>query len=102
MSKYDIESLHQFLTMTPEKGLRSMLVDSQFTEPHFNTLMKIVRASNVNQFEELFDKKDFPKIKFSDKESKIKPKFWQDCENCLSARGLLSPAQAKKVEKIAA
>lgn len=102
MSQYDIESLHQFLTSTPEKGLRSMLIDGQFTEPHFNMLMKMVRACNIEQFDALFTKGDFAKVKFSPKEAALKPKFWNDCEKCLNSRGLLTPAQAKKVEKIAA
>lgn len=102
MSQYDLDSVYQFLTSTPEKGLRGMLIDSQFTEPHFNTLMKIVRASTLQQFDDWFTKKDFPKVRFNDKESKIKSKFWKDCEACLNARGLLAPAQPKKVEKIAA
>lgn len=104
MSQYDTQSLYQFLTSTPEKGLRKLLVDSAFTEVHFNMLTKMFRSSNEEQFGVLFSKQEFPKMKFSDKENLIKPKFWQACESCLKARGLLSPAQAKKekVEKIAA
>ncbi len=102
MSQYDTESLFQFLTSTPEKGLRHTLIDNKFSEPHFNILMKIVRGATLEQFQSFFSKQDFPKIKFNDKESKIKPKFWNDCVMCLNSRGLLSPAPAKKVEKIAA
>ena len=102
MSQYDTESLYQFLTNTPEKGLRSMLVDAKFSEPHFNILMKMVRSSNLEQFDALFTKRDFPKVKFNDKENALKPKFWHDCEACLNSRGLLTAAPAKKVEKIAA
>lgn len=102
MSQYDTESLYQFLTTTPEKGLRGMLIDSKFSEPHFNILMKIVRSSSQDQFDDVFTKQDFPKMRFNDKESKIKPKFWSECMACLNARGLLTAAEVKKVEKIAA
>lgn len=102
MSQYDTESLYQFLTSTPEKGLRKMMVDAKFTEPHFNMLMKVVRATSQSEFDTCFTKQDFPKVKFNDKETAIKAKFWSECMNCLNARGLLAPAQAKKVEKIAA
>jgi hypothetical protein len=101
MSQYDTDSLYQFLTSTPEKGLRSILLDKQFTESHLNILLKVVRNCNQEQFEQMFSM-GFPKVKFNDKENLIKPKFWQECEACLNARGLLSPAQAKKIEKIAA
>lgn len=102
MSQYDTDSLYQFLTTTPEKGLRSILIDKQFTESHLNILLKVVRGCNQEQFGLVFSKQDFPKVRFNDKENLIKAKFWKECEACLSARGLLSPAQAKKVEKIAA
>lgn len=102
MSQYDTDSLHQFLTSTPEKGLRGMLIDAQFTEPHFNILMKIVRSGNAEQFGKLFDSQGFPKVRFNDKENKLMAKFWKDCETCLNSRGLLSPAQPKKAEKVAA
>ncbi len=102
MSQYDTDSLYQFLTSTPEKGLKSILIDKQFTEIHFNILMKMTRSVNQDQFGVIFSKQEFSKVRFNDKENLVKPKFWKDCESCLNARGLLSAAEAKKVEKIAA
>lgn len=102
MIQFDTESLYQFLTTTPEKGLRSMLIDAQFTESHFNILMKVVRGATLEQFDGFFTKRDFPKVKFNDKENKIKPKFWHECEACLNSRGLLTVASTKKVDKVAA
>lgn len=102
MSQYDTEGLYQFLKSTPERGLRGMLIDAQFTEVHLNMLLKVVRAGDAEQFGRHFEQKAFPRVRFNDKENKIQPKFWDDCEKCLNARGLLSPALPKKVEKIAA
>lgn len=101
MSQYDVESLYDFLSSTPEKGLRSMLIDQQFSEIHFNLLMKVVRAGDQSQFCSHFEDKQFPRVRMNDKESKLKEKFWQDCEACFLSRGVLFPA-AKKVNKEAA
>lgn len=97
MSQYDTKGLYEFLLHTPEQGLRKMLVDGKpMTEPHFNLLLKVVRACNEAQFEEHFDKKDYPKIKMGPAETKIKEKFWDDCVATFNARGLLAPALPKK------
>jgi hypothetical protein len=93
MSQYDLTSLHDFLLHTPEQGLRKMLVDQKpITDVHFSLLLKIVRNCDAATFAKHFEAKDFPKIKMSPGEIKLKEKFWQDCENCLKGRGLLSPA----------
>lgn len=91
MDQYDTEGLYQFLMETPEKGLRKMLVDNQqFTEMHFNILMKSVRACDADFFSKCFTNGEFPKIRFNDKELKLKEKFWKDCEKCFLQRGILS------------
>lgn len=91
MDQYDTQSLFQFLSETPEKGLRKMLIDNtSFTEPHFNILMKVVRGCDVQAFEKCFTAGDFPKMRFNDKEVKLKEKFWKDCEKCFLQRGILS------------
>ena len=95
MSQYDTESLYEFLSSTPEKGLRSMLIDQQFSEVHFNLLMKVLRAGDKDQFCSLFEAKQFPRVRMNDKEGKLKEKFWQDCEACLLSRGVLFPAVSK-------
>lgn len=93
MSQYDFPGLHEFLTQTPEQGLRKMLVDNKpFTEAHFNLLMKVVRACDPATFDQHADKADFPKIKMGPAETKVKESFWKDCEACLKSRGLLNPA----------
>lgn len=99
MSQYDTESLYQFLTTTPEKGLRSMLIDKQFSEIHLNLLMKVVRACTQEQFSSNFSSQMMPKIRTNDKEDKIKEKFWKDCEACMLSRGLLFPAGKKVVKE---
>ncbi len=90
MDQYDTEGLHQFLSETPEKGLRKMLVDSKYTEMHFNILMKVVRGCDKSQFAKIFETGEFPKMRFNDKELKIKEKFWSDSVNCFLQRGILS------------
>ena len=96
--KYDVPNLFNFLLHTPESGLRKMLVDNKpFSEPHFNLMIKIVRACNEVQFSEHFEKQDFPKIKMGPAEMKIKEKFWADCMTTWNNRGLLTPAVATKV-----
>ena len=59
-SNYDANLVYQFLTQTPESALRKMLVDPKFTQNHFSMRMKIVRASNEDQFCEHFYKSDYP------------------------------------------
>jgi hypothetical protein len=96
MSQYDASGLFQFLSQTPEQGLRKMLVDNKpFTDTHFNLMLKVVRAGGEVQFCEHFEKADFPKVKFGPAEQKIKDKFWQDCITACESRGLLQPAMAK-------
>lgn len=90
MDQYDTEGLYQFLMETPEKGLRKMLVDASYTEMHFNILMKVVRSCDQQQFAQIFETGGFPKMRFNDKELKIKEKFWKDSLSCFLQRGILS------------
>ncbi len=95
--QYDVPNLYNFLLHTPESGLRKMLVDNKpMTEPHFNLMLKVVRACNEAQFTEHFEKQDFPKIKMGPADQKIKEKFWADCMTTWNNRGLLTPAVATK------
>ena len=95
--KYDVPNLYNFLTQTPEAGLRKMLVDNKpFTEAHFNLMMKIVRGCNESQFTEHFDKQDFPKVKMNANDIKLKEKFWADAVTTWNNRGLLTPAVATR------
>ncbi len=94
---YDFQSLHDFLTQTPEQGLRKMLVDQKtFTEAHLSLLLKVVRTGPAENMQKHFEAKDFPKTKLSPSETKIKEKFWGDLELTLKARGILQPAQPAK------
>jgi hypothetical protein len=94
--QYDVPGMYDFLTNTPESGLRKMLVDNKaFTEPHFNLLMKLVRNCDETKFCDHAEKMDYPKIKFGPAEIKLKEKFWNDCFTCLSAKGLLNPSTKK-------
>lgn len=98
MSQYDLNGLYDFLTNTPEKGLRANLVDGKvFTESHFQLLLKTVRAGNLEAFSNYFEKTDFPKIKFSANETKVKETFWKDLTTALTSRGLISVVDSKKV-----
>lgn len=92
---YDLPGLYQFLAHTPEQGLRKMFVDQKpMTDVHFSLLMKIVRAGET-EFCSHADKKDFPKLKFSPNETKLKDKFWDECFTTFKARGILNPAGVK-------
>lgn len=90
MDQFDTEGLYQFLTETPEKGLRKMLVDSSYTEMHFNILLKVVRSCDQAEFCKHFETSGFPKMRFNDKELKLKEKFWKDSQTCFLQRGILS------------
>ena len=96
MSQYDIAGLHEFLTNTPEQGLRKMLVDGKpMTEVHLGMVLKIARACKWEDFEAHVDKSDFPKMKFGPAETKIKEKFWADCFAAFKSRGILNPSTQK-------
>ena len=96
MSHYDTYSLHDFLFHTPESGLRKMLIDRQkMTDVHCNLLFKIVKCCSPEQFGMHFDNSDFPKLRFSPAEEKIKEHFWNNCTAVLLERGILQPASMK-------
>ncbi len=92
-SNYDANMVYQFLTQTPESALRKMLVDAKFTQNHFTMMMKIVRASNEDQFCGHFYNSSYPKSKFTATEINLKETFWSSCVLVLNQHGLLSPAQ---------
>lgn len=92
-SNYDGNLIYQFLTQTPESGLKKMLVDKSFSEVHFNMLMKIIRSSPEDKFCDHFYNSSYPKAKFNSNEINLKEKFWNDCVSALNSHGLLSPAQ---------
>jgi hypothetical protein len=93
---YDYASIYQFLTQTPEGGLRKMLVDNKpMNEGHFNLLMKVVRSCKEEDFANHYEKQDFPKVKMSPSETKVKEVFWKDLTTTLQSRGLLALAQKK-------
>lgn len=95
--KYDVPSLYNFLLHTPEAGLRKMLVDNKpFTEGHFSLLLKIVKTCDESKFTQHFENCDFPKLKFTPNDLKIREKFWGDCVTTFDSRGLLSPADVPK------
>lgn len=98
MSQYDTQSLYDFLSQTPEGGLRKMLVDkTNMTDVHCNLLLKVVRACNAEQFGEHFNKEDLPRLRMGPAEEKIKETFWKSCTKVLKERGLLQPAMPVKV-----
>lgn len=98
MSQYDLVGLYEFLLHTPEQGLRKMLVDQKpMTDIHFNLLLKVVRSCKPEEFENHVEKSDFPKVKMSPNEQKIKETFWADCFKTFETRGLLNPAIPKRV-----
>ncbi|MFN3696287.1 MAG: hypothetical protein ACK4VO_02505 [Pseudobdellovibrio sp.] len=90
---YDGNLLYQFLLNTPESALRKMLVSGQFTEVHFNMLMKFARSGSENDFCNHFYNATFPKLKYNAREIVLKEKFWDVCTKALNQHGLLSPAQ---------
>ncbi len=92
-SNYDANLLYQFLVQTPESALRKILVDQKFTQNHFSMMMKIIRASNEEQFCAHFYNSDYPKSKFTASEIGLKETFWQGCVQALNQHGLLSAAQ---------
>jgi hypothetical protein len=92
-TNYDANMIYQFLTQTPESGLRKMLIDKSFSDLHFGMLMKIVRSSPEPQFCDHFYNSTYPKAKFNANEINLKEKFWGDCVVALNSHGLLSPAQ---------
>jgi hypothetical protein len=97
MSQFDTKGLHEFLLHTPEGGLRKMLVDKNpMTDVHFNLLMKIVKTCNGDEFSEHYDKRSFPKVRLGPAESKIKEKFWDECEKACVSRGILQPSGTPK------
>lgn len=96
-SQYDLSGLYEFLSQTPEQGLRKMVVDGKpMTDVHFSMLLKVLRSGGQNEFCEHADKKDFPKIKFSPAETKLKDKFWDDCFTTFKNRGFLNQAVPTK------
>lgn len=91
MADFDFKSLHEFLSQTPEQGLRKMLIDPKsFTDVHFNLLQKVVRTG-AEEFVKCANEESFPKIKFSPAEQKLKESFWKEVVKTCQSRGLLAP-----------
>lgn len=92
MSQYDPKEIFQFLSHTPEKGLRQLLIDGKtFTDSHLAMALKIVRTGNEESFCEHYTKTDFPKIKFSANELKLKETFWNSLTKAMASKGLITP-----------
>ncbi len=92
MSQYDSIEIHTFLSQTPEKGLKQIMLDPKhFTEIHFNMLMKILRNCSKETFIDCLDKNDFPKLRFTANELKLKETFWASCCQALASKGIVSP-----------
>lgn len=92
MADYDYKGLYDFLTQTPEQGLRKMLVDPKsFTDVHFSLLTKIVRAGET-EFMNCAGGATFPKLKMSPNEIKLKEVFWRDVNATCTSRGILAAA----------
>ncbi|HEX4924176.1 MAG TPA: hypothetical protein VFV50_08820 [Bdellovibrionales bacterium] len=89
----DMKEVHGFLQHTTQGNLKKMLVDGRFTDAHLNLLLKLVRSPQ-QQFVEMAERGEFPKMKFSNSEAAIKEKFWKDCFDTLMSRGLLSAGPA--------
>lgn len=96
-AEFDIENLYQFLTQTPEGGLRKMLVDGKpMTEVHFNIMMKVVKHGPLEEFVQFCEAGTFPPVRLSPKEHPLKETFWNDCLKTFANRGLLQPKGATK------
>lgn len=95
MAQFDPNAMYEFLSNTPEKGLRQILMDNKsFTEAHFTMMIKIIRNGNQESFCEHYAKNDFPKIKFSPNETKMKETFWANLTTVMSQKGLIQPVAA--------
>ncbi len=94
MSQFDPNEMFEFLSNTPEKGLRQILADKSFTNDHFTMMFKIIRTGNKESFCEHYTKSDYPKIKFSPNETKIKETFWATLTTLMSQKGLIQPTKS--------
>lgn len=94
---FDIQNLYQFLTQTPEGGLRKMLVDGKpMTEVHFNMMMKVIKHGGEQEFINFCETGAFPPVRLSPKEQPLKETFWNDCLKTFKDRGLLQPGGTAK------
>jgi hypothetical protein len=91
----DLVTVYGFLQHTNQGNLKKMLVDGRFTETHLNLLLKIAKNSTEDQFIQLAEKGEFPKVKLSNNEAAIKEAFWKVCFETLQSRGLISAGEAK-------
>ena len=98
MSQYDTQTLHEFLAQTPESALRKMLLDRQLmTDAHCGLLFKLVKSCDAATFGLHLDRQDFPRVRMSPAEEKIKEKFWETCTATLLERGILQPSSTQKL-----
>ena len=91
----ELSSLYEFLSHTPEGGLKKMLVEGNFTEAHLRILLKLAKGGGDQAtFIDSFEKEDLGKIKLSPKESPLKGQFWKICIERLSTVGLIGKPKA--------
>lgn len=90
MQLRQIENIHQFLRHTPEERVRRSLLDPRlFTAAEARLALKIARACDVPEFAVHFKLEDFPRIRMTVAETKIRDTFWPRLKAMLRARGLL-------------
>ena len=87
----ELKTLYEFLQHTAQGNLKKMLCDQKFTDVHLNLLLKVAKSSTKEQFIQCLEKDEFPKIKMSANESKIREGFWGLCLDVFKSRGLMSP-----------
>ncbi len=96
-TQFDVPSLYEFLTQTPEGGLKKMLVDGKpLTDVHFNLLIKVVKFGSQDDFTKFCETKNFPPVRLTPKELPLKEKFWDDCLKVFQSRGILQPSSGNK------
>ena len=91
----ELSSLYEFLSHTPEGGLKKMLVEGEFTEAHLRILLKLAKGGgDQSSFIDAFEKEDLSKIKLSPKEAPLKAQFWKHCKGRLTSVGLIGKPKA--------
>lgn len=92
----EVNSVYGFLKQTPEGNLKKMLVDKDFTDLHFRTLMKMVKGAPDTEFVESFQSETMGKLRLSAKEQPIKENFWYVTKVKLMSLGLISKQNIQK------
>jgi hypothetical protein len=65
-----------------------MMVGPKMTAVHVGLLLKVIRTAKAEEFVQYCEQNTFPRLKFTNDETKLKESFWATACDCFVQLGL--------------